>query len=42
LVYRGSIVKETLEGRDPHARKRKHKNNGGFSQIAFDLAPEAA
>lgn len=41
-VSRGSIAKETLEGREA-VRMRgdvSTENNGGFLQIALDLAPE--
>ena len=42
-VSRGSIAKETLEGREAIRMRGdvSTENNGGFIQIALDLAPEA-
>ena len=42
-VSRGSIAKETLEGREAIRMRGdvSTENNGGFVQIALDLAPEA-
>ena len=41
-VSRGSIAKETLEGREAIRMRGdvSTENNGGFVQIALDLAPE--
>ena len=41
-VSRGSIAKETLEGREAIRMRGdvSTENNGGFIQIALDLAPE--
>ena len=42
-VSRGSIVKETLEGREAFRMRGdvSTENNGGFVQITLDLSPEA-